>query len=389
MTLLPCVATSQGSLPKVQLVSFAPRKVSRCGRRLRCSSGRRSPSSTSIIPAFLVQAFRLVRFALNLAVQGLRLLGFALLVLPACLRIGWSYFNSEHISRAVRYGVGPRQFLDIYHPTQASDGPYPVVVAVMGGAWTIGHRLWNVLLATRLADAGVMVLAVDYRNFPLATIQGMQSDLDEAFDWILKNAAAWGGDVRRMALVGQSAGAHLCSTLLLEQCRREERGLEDGAGLSWSPSDFQAFLGVSGVYDMEKEVAHMESIGIFPFLPLLCAGRNLAAVSPIQMLQEPSLRHAARRLPPMQLLHGKADTSVPFEMSTTFASALREAGVQVDVELMNGVTHSHPVVEGPMGGEDYQAQLLLQRLKCTAKLPPAPRWLSSPVLAVASKLMPF
>eukprot|EP00434_Breviolum_minutum_P007948 symbB.v1.2.007009.t3/scaffold385.1/size305797/5 len=110
--------------------------------------------------------WRFLRFAATLLVQAVRLVIFALLILPACLHIGLSYFRSPHIARAVRYGQRPRQLLDIYYPAEASSGRVPVVITVMGGAWMIGHRLWNVLLAWRLASSGVMVMAVDYRSLP-------------------------------------------------------------------------------------------------------------------------------------------------------------------------------------------------------------------------------
>ncbi|CAJ1341571.1 unnamed protein product [Effrenium voratum] len=166
--------------------------------------------------------------------------------------------------------------------------------------------------------------------------------------------AAHGGDRSRSAVVGQSAGAQLAATLLLRQSRRQDEDLEGGK-LAWSASDFKVFLGVSGVYDLPKEAKHLESINIFPFLSHLCAdGDDIASYSPTLMLKDESWRRAAKRLPPVQLFHGEADTSAPAEMSTSFADALRKAGVEVQVELQKGVTHSEPVVEGPLAGKDFQ-----------------------------------
>lgn len=41
--------------------------------------------------------------------------------------------------------------------------------AFPGGAWTIGYKAWGALLAERLSAAGVLVLSLDYRNFPQAS----------------------------------------------------------------------------------------------------------------------------------------------------------------------------------------------------------------------------
>merc|ERR1719188_1774969 len=116
--------------------------------------------------------------------MSLRLALFALLLLPAFLRVGFQYCRDPRIHRGVRFGDGRRQYADIYVPAEASAvnegaGPgVPVVIAVMGGAWVIGHRAWNAQLGRRLMDAGVLVFAIDYRNFPVGRASDMVEDLD-------------------------------------------------------------------------------------------------------------------------------------------------------------------------------------------------------------------
>ncbi|CAK9088363.1 unnamed protein product [Durusdinium trenchii] len=228
------------------------------------------------------------------------------------------------------------------------------------------------------------------RNYPMATLPDMLDDLDSAFQWIQTNLSSYGGDLTNCALVGQSAGAQLASALLLRQCRRAEEDLE-GAKLPWSASMFKVFLGVSGVYDLPMEAEHMESIGFVPFLTQLEADGDIASFSPSLMVQEGAYARAAgRHLPTVHLFHGEADTSVPVDMTTNFAKALRKANVDVKVHLQKDATHSEPVVEGPLNGEDVQAQLLLPYLdRSPVALPAARRYLPRPVLAMAKRVMPF
>src|SRR6516165_5729060 len=43
------------------------------------------------------------------------------------------------------------------------DGPFPAVLEVRGGAWTMGDRLNNVAIGEYLAAHGIVVLSIDFR----------------------------------------------------------------------------------------------------------------------------------------------------------------------------------------------------------------------------------
>jgi acetyl esterase/lipase len=59
------------------------------------------------------------------------------------------------------------------------------------------------------------------------------------------------------------------------------------------------------------------------------------------------------------LTHGKADKTVPWQQTRAFAGVLSKAGVHVDLELYDGLSHTDAILEGPMSGsDDLMAQLL-------------------------------
>ena len=101
------------------------------------------------------------------------------------------------------------------------DGDYrygkPVVIFLTGGAFIIGYKMWGALLARVLVPHGVLVVIPDYRNFPQANVGEMVEDVDEAIQWTLDNCATYGGDPKRVLVVGQSAGAHLGRCVLLRK----------------------------------------------------------------------------------------------------------------------------------------------------------------------------
>ena len=93
--------------------------------------------------------------------------------------------------------------------SSSSDNKKPVVIFVTGGAWIIGFRMWGTLLARALVPFGILVIIPDYRNFPRVNIDGMVQDVDMSIEWAFDNVQKYGGDSKKIVLVGQSAGAHI------------------------------------------------------------------------------------------------------------------------------------------------------------------------------------
>ena len=67
----------------------------------------------------------------------------------------------------------------------------------------------------------IIVVAPDYRQFPQVRADDMLHDIDTAIQWTFDNIHVYGGDVELIFLCGQSAGAHLTSTLVLEHAREQ------------------------------------------------------------------------------------------------------------------------------------------------------------------------
>lgn len=343
----------------------------------------------------------------------LRLIIFSTLLLPPFARIGWTYLRDPRIIRGVRFGDCSRRLLDIYVPEGArlaqtgQAPPTPVVIAVMGGAWVLGYRAWNAQLGQRLMDAGVMVVAVDYRNYPFVQVPDMVEDVDRGIAWVFENIAAHGGDPNNVMLTGQSAGAHLSVMALLQRSLAEAERAADPEGheyppgsSSWMVEDLQGWVGVSGVYDLAMLAEHLKSRHLGgSLLRHMCPGGDLARWSPRQLLDSEEWKalqaRAVARLPPMLLYHGGADKSVPVASSSEFAKALRVAGVTTSLEVTPGIGHAEVIIEGPMRGEDHEVQLLLpyllgrasdERFQSLPELKPMyPRW----IIDLASRIMPF
>jgi len=57
--------------------------------------------------------------------------------------------------------------------------------------------------------ASAIVVSMEYRKGPEAKFPAAHDDAFAAYQWVLANASTFGGDVKRIAVVGESAGGNL------------------------------------------------------------------------------------------------------------------------------------------------------------------------------------
>lgn len=99
--------------------------------------------------------------------------------------------------------------LRIYRP-QAGAGLQPAVVYFPGGGWVIGDINTYDASARAIADQSrAIVVAVDYRKGPEFRFPTAHNDANEAWQWVVANAAGLNIDASRIAVAGESAGANL------------------------------------------------------------------------------------------------------------------------------------------------------------------------------------
>ena len=94
--------------------------------------------------------------------------------------------------------------------------PAPLLIYFHGGGWVIGDLDTHDGVCRFLADqAGVAVLAVDYRLSPEHPFPAPVEDAWSAFAWAVANAGELGVDPGRIAVGGDSAGGNLAAVVSL------------------------------------------------------------------------------------------------------------------------------------------------------------------------------
>ncbi len=105
----------------------------------------------------------------------------------------------------------PRHGVPKPRPGQpVASGAMPVILYFHGGGWVTGTLDTYDASDRALANGtGAIVVSVQYREGPENRFPAAQDDADTSYNWLLNNAASLGGDPRRVALAGESAGGNL------------------------------------------------------------------------------------------------------------------------------------------------------------------------------------
>jgi acetyl esterase/lipase len=133
-----------------------------------------------------------------------------------------------------------KQALDVYRREGVRNAP--VLIFIHGGAWVRGDRAQYPFLANRFAREGFVVVVPSYRLSPKYTHPAQIEDAAAAAAWTLRNIGRYGGDPKRVAAAGHSAGAHLAALLATNP-----RWLK---AHNTSPDRLRGVIGLSGVYDL-------------------------------------------------------------------------------------------------------------------------------------------
>jgi len=250
----------------------------------------------------------------------------------------------------------------------------PVVVHIHGGALIIGHRgSMNGVLRDRWARAGLAQVSIDYRLAPETKLPGIVEDVEDALAWVRgAGATRYGWDGTRVAVVGRSAGGYLA---LVAGCRVAPPvkaivafyGYGDIVAPWYSQPD-PHYLAQPAVSEAEARAAvDKEPLSESPFQSdrgqfyLYCRQQGLwpDEVGGVDLAAEPHALDAycpalvaGPDYPPTLLLHGTADTDVPYAQSAGMAEALKRVGAAVELVTVPGGPHGF---DGGVRPEDLHA----------------------------------
>jgi acetyl esterase len=102
----------------------------------------------------------------------------------------------------------------IYRPVSSGSDSLPILVFYHGGGWVIGDLDTHDAACRHICgDAGIIVMAVDYRLAPENPFPAPIEDAIAAVSWVEENAAEIGADATKIAVGGDSAGGNLAAVV--------------------------------------------------------------------------------------------------------------------------------------------------------------------------------
>lgn len=111
--------------------------------------------------------------------------------------------------------------LDVYRPKDAV-GPLPVAIYIHGGAFRALSKDTHWLMGLIFGRRGYVCFNLNYRLAPDHRYPAAIEDVCHAYRWVVENAHRYGGDVSRLVVAGESAGANLSAALAVASCWRFE-----------------------------------------------------------------------------------------------------------------------------------------------------------------------
>jgi len=122
----------------------------------------------------------------------------------------------------IAYGPGKLQRMDAYLPAAPIAEPAPMILMVHGGGWAYGDKELGRVVDNKVArwvTRGIIFISVNYPMIPDSDPVEQADDIARALAAVQQAAPGWGGDPKRVILMGHSAGAHLVSLLNADATR--------------------------------------------------------------------------------------------------------------------------------------------------------------------------
>jgi acetyl esterase/lipase len=242
--------------------------------------------------------------------------------------------------RTLSYGSDPDQFGQLFLPQ--GRGPFPVAVIIHGGCWKKFADLKNTVpMSDALRKAGIATWNIEYRRVDSVGggWPGTYRDIGAAIDYLRTIAHEYRLDLKRVVLVGHSAGGHLALWAAARKRLAESSSLH-----MKDPLPVSAVVNLAGPGRLQTlQAEHLQKVcGSVPVPQLL--GGEIDEVP--ERLREGS---PADMLPlgvPQILITGSLDWLIPPAFGEEYVALATKAGDRAELTVIEGAGHFEIIAPG-------------------------------------------
>jgi acetyl esterase/lipase len=267
--------------------------------------------------------------------------------------------RAQDVKRDIPYADPPqeRQVLDVYAPPGAKN--LPVVYWIHGGGWQTGDKKDVQLKPQAFTEKGFVFVSTNYRLLPAVDMGTLIRDVAKAAGWVHKHIAEYGGDPKRVFVMGHSAGAQLAALVCIDDRYLKAEGVP--------LTDIKGCVPVDGdTYDVPAIIEVAETRWRTHGLPPAKFGhREKFGNDPAKHKDFSAVTHVAKGkgIPPFLVLHVAGHPDVTAQ-AQRLGNVLREAGIPVTVFGARETTHTK--INADLGKPDDPATKALFEFLGTA-----------------------
>lgn len=226
-----------------------------------------------------------------------------------------------------------RQVLDIYSPDNARD--LPVVFWIHGGGWQAGDKTDVQIKPRVFAEQGFVFVSTNYRFWPKVEMGVLTRDVAKSLGWVYRNIAGYGGDPKRIFVMGHSAGGQLAALLCTDDRYLKAEGVPFDVLRGCVPVD-------GDTYDIPAIIMTAETRQTVHGLPLPEFGHRVKfGNDPKKHIDFSAVTHVAKGkgIPPFLILHVAGHPDVTAQ-ALRLRDVLKAAGVPATVFGARETTHN-------------------------------------------------
>ncbi|MBI4500775.1 MAG: alpha/beta hydrolase [Gemmatimonadetes bacterium] len=223
--------------------------------------------------------------------------------------------------------------LDLYLPEGIRHPP--LLVWVHGGAWWRGSKDEP---PVAFVSSGFALASVEYRLSGEARFPAQIFDIKAAVRFLRAKATTYGYRVDRIAIGGESAGAHLAALVGVSNGEKELEG-SVGTNLTES-SSVQAILDYYGASNLQTILPQSTPWGLSVRVPALqkLLGAHPDSRPALAKLASP-VTHVDDGDPPLLLYHGDQDPQMPINQAHELQGVYEQHHLKVYFDVLHGGVH--------------------------------------------------